>query len=184
MFGRELLSLACRHHILELIVAAVFNKLFGPFSGPNIKLFERFATSWGEINKNGYESGLEDVTIVAKLEPIKDNMVKFIRTQISQFQPRHDYNELLRLALMFLGADPEECGQIHAPGACHRARWMAKIIYSLKIYLLRSQFHLTVGELSNLREINLFVITVRKPFIFEFNFYYNLFFLYLIKGLY
>lgn len=171
MFGRELLSLACRHHILELIVAAVFTKLFGPSSGPNIKLFERFASSWGEINKKCYESGLKDITIAAKLEPIKNNMVEFIRDQISQFQPRHDYNELLSLALMFLGAEPAECGQIHPPGACHRARWMAKIIYSLKIYLLRSQFRLTVGELSNLREINLFVITVRKQFILEVNYY-------------
>lgn len=40
--GKELISLACRHHILELIVAKVFDTLMGLSSGPNIKLFQRF----------------------------------------------------------------------------------------------------------------------------------------------
>ena len=40
--GKNLVSLACRHHIMELIVAKVFDTLMGPSSGPNIKLFQRF----------------------------------------------------------------------------------------------------------------------------------------------
>lgn len=42
-FQRKLLHLACRHHILELILTATFGLLLEPVvSGPNIKLFERF----------------------------------------------------------------------------------------------------------------------------------------------
>lgn len=40
--GRDLISLACRHHIMELIVAKVFETLMGPSSGPNVKLFHIF----------------------------------------------------------------------------------------------------------------------------------------------
>lgn len=164
MFDKNLLSLACRHHILELIIAAIFNPLFGPSSGPNIQLFERFSRSWKELNVNEYESGLVDPAIAPKLELLKDDTLEFIRQQLTQFQPRHDYDELLRLALMFLGAEPAECQQIRAPGACHRARWMAKIIYCIKIYLFRSQFRLTASELKGLREINSFFIQVIKIF--------------------
>ena len=40
--GRNLLYFACRHHVHEIIVAGVFGSLFGPSSGPNIPLFQRF----------------------------------------------------------------------------------------------------------------------------------------------
>ena len=40
--GRNLTSLACRHHVMELIVAKVFETLMGPSSGPNTKLLQRF----------------------------------------------------------------------------------------------------------------------------------------------
>ena len=36
---KQLISLACRHHIHELIVARVFDSLMGPSSGPDMKLF-------------------------------------------------------------------------------------------------------------------------------------------------
>lgn len=109
MLGRNLINLACRHHVLEIVVAAIFNKLFEPSSGPNIKLFEKFASSWKELDKCKYESGLQNPILAAKLEPIKHNILTIIRSQLSQFQPRHDYDELLRLAIMFLRAESEEC---------------------------------------------------------------------------
>lgn len=42
----------------------------------------------------------------------------------------------------------------------HRARWMARAIYSLKIYLFRKQFNLTKFELKALTRINKFILTV------------------------
>lgn len=44
------------------------------------------------------------------------------------------------------------------PGAIHHGRWMAKAIYSLKIYLFREQFRLTVKEETALRNICIFII--------------------------
>jgi len=46
------------------------------------------------------------------------------------------------------------------PGAYHRARWMAKGIYCLKIYLFREQFKLTSQELQALRRDCLFNLTI------------------------
>ena len=53
---------------------------------------------------------------------------------------RDDYKQLVVLTLLFLnGSIPLEKFSIGAPGACHRARWMARIIYSLKIALFQHQ---------------------------------------------
>ena len=80
---------------------------------------------------------------------------------ITKFQQRDDYKELLQLALLFLG-EPLTVADvyIHAPGAFHRARWMAKIIYCLKVFLFRAQFHLSLRELSDLREFNIFIMKI------------------------
>lgn len=40
--GKQLLHLACRHHVFELVLEAVFSKCMGPSTGPDILLFKRF----------------------------------------------------------------------------------------------------------------------------------------------
>ena len=157
-FKREIINLACRHHILELIVQSVFDKLMGSSSGPNIKLFQRFANFWSSIDKTKYESGIKDNLIAAQLMPMKENLLRFFRTQLLEYQPRDDYKELLQLALLFLGNESTSEIHIHKPGAFHRARWMGKLIYCIKIFLFRSTFLLTAHELSGLREFNVFVV--------------------------
>ena len=53
---------------------------------------------------------------------------------------RGDYKELAKLVIMFLDGGNTMC-IIQAPGALHRARWMSKIIYTLKIILLSSKIN-------------------------------------------
>ena len=50
--------LACRNHIMELIVAKVFDTLMGPFIGPDIKLFQRFGECWSSIDRSSCENRL------------------------------------------------------------------------------------------------------------------------------
>jgi hypothetical protein len=157
---RDLLSLACRHHILELIIERVFNALMGASSGPNIQIFQRFSYDWNKIDKSKFESGIIEDTVANELNPHKKILVKFINDQLATFQPRDDYKELLQLSLLFLGDETAKNFNIRTPGALHRARWMAKLIYSLKMYLFRSQFKLTKRELSALRVFNVFVVQV------------------------
>ncbi len=159
--GKDLLSLACRHHIMELIIAKVFNTLLGPSCGPNIKLFQRFGQSWSSIDQSKYESGLKEDPIASVLNPVRDDLIKFIQQQLTEFQPRDDYRELLQLSLLFLGAELKNVSvHIQVPGAFHHARWMAKLIYSMKIFLFRSQFRLTAREMSGLSHFNSFVLKV------------------------
>jgi hypothetical protein len=52
------------------------------------------------------------------------------------------------------------------PGALHHARWMAKIIYSIKICLFRSQFQMTHREITGMQRFAAFstIIYVRAWF--------------------
>ena len=45
---------------------------------------------------------------------------------------------------------------IDAPDAMHQARWRAKILYSIKVWMFREQLRLTVLEEKSLRDISLF----------------------------
>ena len=39
---RELVWIACRHHVLEIVLSSVFKEVFGPTGGPEATLFKRF----------------------------------------------------------------------------------------------------------------------------------------------
>ena len=51
---------------------------------------------------------------------------------------RGDYKELVNLVLLYLSDNGADCNftGFNRPGALHKARWMAKMIYTLKIDLL------------------------------------------------
>jgi len=72
-------------------------------------------------------------------------------------QPREDYEEFIKLCIIFPGgADPAEIS-FRTPGACHQARWMVKAIYSLKMFLFQHQFTLTTKQKHSVKELALFV---------------------------
>ena len=113
---RKLLHLACWHHIHGLIIAKVFESFLPKVSsGPNIKIFQKFAQQWKTINKSNI-SGIGD-GIISNEE--KEEIADFIHYQLSKLQPKDDYRELLKLALAFLGNTPGYL--MHAPGAYHKA---------------------------------------------------------------
>jgi hypothetical protein len=78
--------------------------------------------------------------------------------QLLLSQPRDDYRELLELTVIFLGGIPARGVKFMAPGAIHHARWMAKALYSLKIWLFRGQFKLTAREEKGLHDVCMFVV--------------------------
>lgn len=158
--GRRLYAFACRHHVYELPIAAVYNHLFDKPNGPDIQLFVKFKNSWQYIDRTKWKTAMEDEDIANILEPDRDDLIQFILDQLSQFHPRDDYRELLNFSLQFLNFSPSKHLPVHAPGACHRARWMAKAIYCLKIFMFRDQFNLTAGDLQRLRKFNVFFLKV------------------------
>ena len=59
----------------------------------------------------------------------------------SQTLLRDDYKELVILSILFLGGSCPKGMAFYAPGAQHHARWMAAIIYTIKIALFAHQLN-------------------------------------------
>lgn len=150
---KDLLYFACRHHVMELICGAAFEAALGSAStGPDILLFKRFRDHWPFIDQTTYQPFDAD----AVPEEKKNALVEFASSRAKQV--RDDYQEFLNLVLVILGA--KQPTGFRQPGAMHRARWMAKVIYSLKIFLFRGQFRLSKSEESGIKELALFSVTV------------------------
>ena len=162
--NKELLHLACRHHIFEVVLGDVFNSLAGPSTGPDILMFKRFQTAWPSIVCDRYEDGISDPETALVFSSNREMMkeaIDFIQNcLLTENQPRDDYRELLELSLIYLGHIPPRGVHFMAPGAMHRARWMAMAIYSIKIFLFRSQFRMTKREINLSRFLNIFVCFV------------------------
>lgn len=156
--GRSLINLPCRHHIYEVVLRSVFETKLSSTSAPEVPIFERFGKFWPNINKQAFKSGIEDSTICEKISAAElEHCKTFCYAQLAKSQNREDYKELLQLALMFVGAEQYN---FRTPGPTSHARWMAKAIYSLKIFMFRDQFQLMKKELNGLRDICVFIVTL------------------------
>ena len=149
---RPVLHLACRHHVYELVLEKAFSTCLGVSSGPDIQLFKRFKGEWELIDRTTPEPFTADDV------PERDELLVNFRRFLDQAQPRDDYRELLELCVIALGGVPKHGIRFSRPGALHRARWMAKGIYAVKIFLFRRQFRLTVSEAQGIRRCALFVV--------------------------
>ena len=105
------------------------------------------------------------------LKQLRDEAVLFARKCLAmEHQPRDDYREFLELNLIILGEIPTRGTHFNKPGAFHHARWMAKVIYCIKIYLFRQQFDITEREEKALLEFNLFSALLYMPAWFQCSF--------------
>ena len=68
--------------------------------------------------------------------------------------------------LMFMGRKPHKT-KFSAPGLMHQARWMAKAIYSLKVWPFRFQFKLTPWKTNGLLHLYLFLANIYIKFWFQ-----------------
>jgi len=158
--GRPVLHLACRHHIHEIMLEELFRTTMGPSSGPEIKLFKRFKVFWPNVVFTDYLPGIEVPAVACAIAGVLEETKAFITNQLQLFHHREDYRELLELALIFLGGVRCRGVLFRKPGAIHRAHFMARLIYSPKMYIFRnSGFKMTARELSNLGDFCVFGVT-------------------------
>jgi hypothetical protein len=151
---KDLLWYPCRHHVLEIMLEAVVSPALQASSGPDIPLFKKFKANWNNIDQTSYDI-LDNFSTVDKHE-----MIKFATRKLNEIQPRDDYRELLELTIVLLGGTGTTEIKFKKPGAYHRARWMAKVIYSVKIFMFKKQFKLSKKEESNLRDICCFAVSI------------------------
>ena len=92
-------------------------------------------------------------------------MKTFVTDQLGMTHQREDYREILELALIFVGGVPPRGLTFRKPGAIHRARFMSRLIYALKIYIFRDAgFKMTAREIRGLGDFCVFgVAAYIKP---------------------
>lgn len=160
LLGTDILHLACRHHILELVAGAAFYEMMGATSAPEILLFKRFQAHWQFIRQDQFQDSSSTDETATAVADIKDDLEAFLISAISDNLARDDYRELLELTLIFIGIAPPRGVRFTQPGAMHQARWMSKVIYTFKVWMFRSQFQLTGREEKCLRELCIFFARV------------------------
>lgn len=93
---------------------------------------------------------------------MRDDVASYIEdiltTKDKAFVPRGDYLEMMELCLLVLGK-PIPGYTFKLPHNCSNARWMGKVIYSLKIFLFRDQVILCDLE-TNLEQFCLFACLI------------------------
>ncbi|KAE9533666.1 hypothetical protein AGLY_009015 [Aphis glycines] len=160
LLKKELFYLPCRHHIYEIILRSIFDKKLNISTGKDVPIFKRFQHSWNKIDKYDFSPGILDEKIKGIINPHLTRVLEFVKEHLKILQPRNDYKELLELTMIFLGDKPNNTIFFHTPGAIHHARWMAKAIYCLKIFMFRTSFELTISEEDGLRDICIFIVTI------------------------
>lgn len=68
--------------------------------------------------------------------------------------------EFLELMIICFGETCPKGNRLHVPGAFHYARWIAKAIYVLKIYLFRGEFALSSEEMVGIKDICIFITSL------------------------
>jgi hypothetical protein len=138
LLGRNLIHLACRHHIFELVVSKVFVSLFGPTTAPEIIMFQRFKKVWYAIDHRNFAAVIDERLLESVTKSLRDQAVEFYKHVLentSVFCLRGDYKELVELCLIFLGESPtSKMYHFKCPGALHNARYMFIRLVLIKMF--------------------------------------------------
>ena len=99
LLERQLLWLACRHHIPERIIAVSFITLFGETKGPDVPLFKTLKNCWDNLDL----SNIKLPDIPSCYDGDVDSLLSYINDKLEpenlKLLPRCDYKEYLELAL-------------------------------------------------------------------------------------
>ena len=84
---RDLLFLACRHHIYELLLRNVYEKCLKiTTSGPDVALFKRFSNNWKFFVENKQLSefmpGILDAKVAEVFISDKQEIIEFVTDQL------------------------------------------------------------------------------------------------------
>lgn len=135
---KQLLQLACRHHVSELWGGAACGVVYGRTESPHETCFKTLCRVWSSINTTNYKLPQIKGRFLKDLqEKTRDFLLEFLSGDNSTI--RADYKELAELSLLLLGGLLPHGITIHSPGATHHARWMASMIYTFKLTLYRHQ---------------------------------------------
>ena len=164
--GRPILFLGCRHHVSELIVKACWYSVFEADLSPDCKFFADIKEEWGGFDTS---AEAEFLTLNLPASETKESLEFYMELLVrkdkrNQMTVRDDYRELAECAVLVLGAIPPS-GKIvwRKPGACHKARFCAFGIYSLKALAFSKQLNLDDETVDALKRFCRFTSTIYIP---------------------
>lgn len=135
--SKQCLNLACRHHINEIILGATYDACCGVSSGPETTIFNDLRKEWETLDKTKYRTIVQSKELKKIFtDELAQETLQFAIDQLENGNhARGDYVELLNLIVIFLGGVPHGGIHFNACAGTSRARWMAFIIYDLKLYM-------------------------------------------------
>lgn len=142
--GTEILHLACRHHVKEILLAAAFMASFGKMEAPTITIFDQLKMEWSYIKERGYQYRAVNGAVFRSFHlrslynEAKNTLIEHTKSKFV----RDDYAELNDLCLKCMGIKTKKSFMV--PGAMSKSRWMVKAIYAMKTYLFRD--HMSLEE--------------------------------------
>ncbi|GBM74255.1 hypothetical protein AVEN_210015-1 [Araneus ventricosus] len=99
---------ACRHHVYELVLKAVFEvKIKQVTTSPDIPLFEKLKDNRKNIDLTQIQCYRETMELFQTV-PELENLFDFYRVELKNVMVRADYRELIELSIVFLGGDAEK----------------------------------------------------------------------------
>ena len=155
---RPVFYLACRHHVMDLLAKNTFNKVVGYAPSPDVAMFKRMKECFPSIDTSGDFLSF-DVDNKDELIELFSNVLTKLNVNGELFV-REDYREVCEISLVMVGGELPG-GKVmrwRAPGAAHKARFMAFALCSLKI--------LAFSHLQEVRD-RCFSKKVKKGLIFE-----------------
>ena len=169
---RALLWCACRKHVGEIILTRVWDSLNVEVSkSKDVSVFVKFRDNFNKLPHADSDAfTYVDQDMNQFLIDQKVVVMEFLQRlrehpNADQILIRCDYHELLNLCLAYLGGS--EGYSLHKPGATHKARWMGKLLYSLKIVLLEKHVVdvkiVSKTQLAKIKRFVTFVIFVYVP---------------------
>lgn len=119
-----------------------------------VLLSKKLQAFWGSFDQNQFQDASSDEVAATQVAEIKEEVLTFVSTTLPHKQTIYDYRELFELTVVFLGSAPPRGSRFYKPSAMHEARWMAKVIYTFKVF--RSQFTLSTCADHGLRDLCVF----------------------------
>ena len=135
LLQHRILHVYCRHHVFERLVNDVVTVCLGPSTSPEEQTYKCLIDNWNKLNTEDRE----ELKVNRRTNYILQDVIKFA-TEMKKLKFKDDYQELISLTLILLGAYPDSSSySVRPPGSISHARWMAKILCEFKIVIFSSQ---------------------------------------------
>ena len=103
ILDRSLLWIACRHHMLEVVLSQVFKSIFGDSVGPSVELFQQLKNQWQSVDFTQSTYHLNQSTTACLQEDVKHAYQSLVKIKSDpSYLARDDYEELLNFATYYI----------------------------------------------------------------------------------